>query len=98
MVNETLTAVTRAVMPAVAIEEPVWLRMVSYPSAPEYETERFHQLIYQAFKAWSAAKPGTCEVTFGFFCLPHDGDMKTPLWQALRLKHESDRLLIALDA
>ncbi|MGF2656298.1 hypothetical protein ACQUWL_27910 [Serratia marcescens] len=45
-----MSALLSSTPPAVAIEEPVWAQMVSYPSAPACENERLQRLIYHGFQ------------------------------------------------
>ncbi|MJZ42520.1 hypothetical protein DS487_16785 [Salmonella enterica subsp. enterica] len=75
--------------PAVAIEEPVWAKMVKYPLAPDCENERLQRLIYHGFKALSQAPSGQAVVEFGYFCLPPDGDPHAPLWQNVCIKRDT---------
>ncbi|EAA8752691.1 hypothetical protein [Salmonella enterica] len=85
--------------PAVAIEEPVWAKMVKYPLAPDCENERLQRLIYHGFKALSQAPSGQSVVAFGYFCLPPDGDQRAPLWQdvCIRREHTSGQVTLTFD-
>lgn len=83
-----MSALLGSTPPAVAIEEPVWAQMVSYPPAPACENERLQRLIYHGFQALSQAPSGQVVVAFGYFCLPPDGDRNAPLWQNVCIKRE----------
>lgn len=92
-----LSALVSTALPAVVIDEPVWAQLVSYPLAPECENERLQRLIYHGLQALSSANARVCDVTFGYFCLPPDGNPTTPLWQALRLLRQPGQVVISLD-
>ncbi|EEJ1463982.1 hypothetical protein AHN10_005578 [Salmonella enterica subsp. enterica] len=94
-----MSALLSSTPPAVAIEEPVWVQMVSYPSAPACENERLQRLIYHGFQALSQAPSGQTVVDFGYFCLPPDGDRNAPLWQNVRIKreHSSGQVTLTFD-
>lgn len=83
-----MSALLSSSPPAVAIEEPVWAQMVSYPPAPACENERLQRLIYHGFLALSQAPSGQSVVEFGYFCLPPDDDQNAPLWQNVCIKRE----------
>ena len=80
----------------VAISESVWGAVVAFPTDPVRETERLYRLMREALLAWSTAKPGTTQVSFGLYCEPGDGNVRAQLWQTLQLHRRADRLLIAL--
>lgn len=60
-----MSALLSSTPPAVAIEEPVWAQMVSYPLAPACENERLQRLIYHGFEALSQAPSGQVMVDLG---------------------------------
>lgn len=94
-----MSALLSSTPPAVAIKEPVWAQMVSYPDAPDCENERLQRLIYHGFQALSQAPSGQAVVDFGYFCLPPDCDRNAPLWQNVRIKreHASGQVTLTFD-
>ncbi|EBB7947777.1 TPA: hypothetical protein ACXISS_001280 [Salmonella enterica subsp. enterica serovar Kottbus] len=84
-----MSALLSSTPPAVAIEEPVWAQMVSYPLAPACENERLQRLIYHGFEALSQAPSGQVMVEFGYFCLSPDGNQNAPLWQNVCIKRDN---------
>ncbi|HFD9495529.1 TPA: hypothetical protein ACF8KN_003984 [Salmonella enterica] len=84
-----MSALLGSTPPGIAIEEPVWAQMVSYPCAPDCENERLQRLIYHGFEALSQAPSGQSVVAFGYFCLPPDGDLHAPLWREVCIKREN---------
>lgn len=80
--------------PAVVIDEGTWARLVMFTPEPAYETERLHRLVRHALKTLAASTRS--ETTTGFFCLPGDGSVTTPLWQQFHLRHADGVVNISL--
>ncbi|RLM18821.1 hypothetical protein BIY29_17695 [Brenneria alni] len=80
--------------PAVVINEDTWARLVTFRPDPSCETERLHRLVRLALKTLAASTRS--EITTGFFCLPGDGSVTTPLWQQFHLRNADGVVHISL--
>ncbi|EBS3610755.1 TPA: hypothetical protein ACXZX6_001027 [Salmonella enterica] len=90
------TALLTKPLPAVVIDDDVWQQMVCYSPEPGCETERLQRLIYHVAKALTQARKCDSVVTFGYFCLPPDGNPDTPLWLDLQVMRKPDRITVSM--
>lgn len=84
-------------VPAIVIDDDVWHRVVTFPTDPQREGERFQSLLIASCHAWAALKPGVTDASFGIYSEPPgSADSLTPLWQPLRLHYNGSELSILM--